>query len=201
MQKPCTIPPWVGVISCCSKLAINAAKLFQQFDKNRIPYLNPARDIVEWQNKMKPGLILSAIDALPYRCTHVLQLDALDVMLNGDFGAAIHAYKEYGVPVLFGASRNNYPNRIIDKVRDRDWRGNFRYLNAGTSFGVRKKMRDFYEIVSKIDIEDNENEQILVRIAFSECQSWVDYDWRCCMFQTFSGANVRYSDDYSITVY
>jgi hypothetical protein len=202
LRKQCYVPKHVGIVSCCNAPHIEQATLFRQLEQYGIPYVNPAKSIRhEWVNKYKPTLIIEGIDSLPEQYTHVLQLDALDVMLNGDFSLAIPKYEEYKVDVLFGASRNNYPKRLIDKVQFRDWRGNFCYLNAGTSFGPREKMKEFYSIVSKIKIEGNDQEQILVRHAFAENQAWVDFDYRCVMFQTFSRANIEYRNNGTMRVY
>jgi hypothetical protein len=129
------------------------------------------------------------------RQSYALVLDALDVVLNGHFIRAIPGYLAYNKPVLFGATRNNHPPVHVDKVRDRDWRGEFRYLNAGTAFGPREAMQCFYRMVSECDFENNESEQLMVRAVFSECQSWVEFDWKCAMFQTLSNAMIDVDGD------
>lgn len=193
-EQPCSVPDWVGIVSCCNGRMLDQAELLIQLERNKITYVNPAVHVSRWENGMKPQLIVEAIKGLPERYTYVLCLDSLDVMLNGDFARALPGYESYYKPVLFGASRNNHPNRIIDQVTDRDWRGNFRYLNAGTSFGPREHMLDFYAAVASLP--RHEQEQILVRAAFATRQDWVEFDWRCEMFQTFGNAGIEYGDDH-----
>lgn len=189
-EKPCAIPDWVGVVTCCN---VKDAVLIKQLKKNNIPFRNPGKDITEWKNALKPGLIVEGIEELPANVTHVLALDALDVALNGDFAQGFFDYLSYAKPVLFGATRNNSPDCIIDRVHDRDWRGAFRYLNAGTSFGPKDAMAAFYRMVEDAVemFPDCEREQPLVRYVFDRCQSWVDFDWRCAMFQTLNQAFVE----------
>lgn len=193
-EQPCAVPEWVGVVTCCNGPMLDQAELIVQLEKNNIPYVNPAVNVRCWENGMKPRLIVEAIISLDKKFTHVLCLDSIDVMLNGAFERALPGYDSYCKPVLFGASRNNHPNRIIDKVPDRDWRGNFRYLNAGTSFGPRHLMLEFYEAVASLP--RHEQEQILVRTAFATRQDWVEFDWKCEMFQTLGNAEIAYGDDH-----
>lgn len=189
-DKPCSVPDWVGVVTCCN---IKDAVLLKQLRKNNIPFVNPGKDCVEWKNALKPGFIIQGIEALPGACSYALVLDGLDVALNGHFARGFLDYMGYAKPVLFGATRNNSPDIVIDRVRDRDWRGEFRYLNAGTSFGPRDAMTAFYRLVEDVadEVPECDSEQPLVRVAFAQCQSWVDFDWRCSVFQTMSRAIVE----------
>lgn len=201
--KRASVPDYIGVVTCCSKFLLDQAELIKQLKANAIFYVNPAKHIKDWRNSMKPELIVRGIKSLPPQYTHVLCCDALDVMLNGEFARAIAGYESYGKALLFGASRNCFPKHVIDKVANRDWRGNFCYLNAGTCYGPRAAMLDFYRAVAELvpQFQGNDQEQILVRTAFAERQDWVEFDYECKMFLTFCKANVNYNDDGTIKVY
>lgn len=201
-NRPCSVPDWVGIVTCCTQPLAKDAVLITQLQKHKIPFVNPAEECQDWKNALKPGFILAGIEALPEHCTHALVLDALDVALNGAFIRCLQDYQSYGKPVLFGATRNNSPDVVIDRVRDRDWRGAFRYLNAGTSFGPRDAMTMFYRMVEDIieEYPECEREQPLVRAVFDQCQSWVDFDWRCVVFQTLSNSIVTVDDNDMVRV-
>ena len=197
-KTPIKIPDDVTVVTMAN--APDNCLLIKQLKANKMPFLNHAEPGGDWKNTMKPGYIRKSLDEV--RTEYALILDAGDVLLTGDLTDIVARFKAYtfdGIPgstaakalkMLFGASKNNHPNMLIDKVYGRDYRGEFRYLNAGTAFGYTDYCKAFYKEVDRLIWEDelkapNHSEQFFVRHVFKDRMDAVDFDYKCDIFQTF----------------
>lgn len=187
------LPPEVSVVTVASNPEL--CMLIKQLTKSGVPFLNDfVFDGQWWTNTMKIAPVVSALRRVETR--YVLVLDASDVLFARsplDILDRFAAYEDKRL--LFGATKHEHPKRLIDKIADRDFRGPFRHLNAGTAFGYTVAAREFYARVrekhesDEIDNPDN-SEQLIVRHTFAECTDWVDFDYRCSIFQTFGGVRL-----------
>lgn len=181
------------------------AMLAQQLEKNNIQYINGFDNFdKKWDNRLK---IKCAIKALE-KCENdiILLCDANDVLINS-FDDILEKFKESEKRILFNASTNNFPDILIDKVRDRDFFGKFRYFNAGCCIGYKKDLIEFYENCQKF-LETNpynpwNSEQFIVRNIFAnylENENYsVMYDYNCNIFQSFANTKTeKYGDKYRI---
>ncbi len=119
-------------------------------------------------------------------------LDSMDIVIQS-FDDMLNEYTAIGKDVLFGATYNCYPPCVIDEVTDREQRGNFRWLNSGTCLGPVKRVKEFYQSVVDLNMQDNtyNSEQFMIRHAFNSRQDWVDFDWQCRVFQTFNKTTLQ----------
>lgn len=175
----------------------NNAMLAIQLDKHNIPYFNGFTNFdKKWDNRLK---ISSAIDVLK-KCTNeiVMLLDANDVLILS-FDNIIEKFKSTGKRILFNATSNNYPDVLIDKVRNRDFLGKFRYFNAGCCIGYREDVLTFYkqckEFMDSNPYNPWNSEQFIVRNIFAkylENEDYsVDFDYECNIFQTFANTKIE----------
>lgn len=162
---------------------------------------------------MKIPLQITALEHLDTEWA--LVLDSRDVLLCGPLDPIFERFATYAKPqggpvmpwrsikVLFGATKNNHPAVTIDKLRDRDWLGEFKYLNAGTVLGRTADLLTFYRCAAEIQEQvDNpwDSEQFLVRHTFARHTDTVGFDWRCSIFQTFGRVDVFEDDDGLVTI-
>lgn len=170
------------------------AVLTQQLYLNNIPYINSVtEDLFEWSNIHKIGFIIDALEKT--ETEYSLVLDGRDVVIN-TFEGLMDKYKATGLSILYNASKNNFPRVEIDKLHDRDWRGDFKYFNAGCVIGVTKDLLRFYKECRDLmpnlkDVEIFNSEQYIIRYGFAKYSAdvnnkFVDFDWECNIFQTFS---------------
>jgi hypothetical protein len=170
------------------------AILTQQLYLNDIPYINSVNDdLLEWSNINKIDFIIDALEKTETEYT--LILDGRDVIIN-TFEGIIEKYKSTGLNILFNSTKNNFPRVEIDKLHDRDWRGNFKYFNAGCCIGETKELLKFYneckELIPTLpDLEIFNSEQYIIRHGFAKYsedvnQRFIDFDWECNIFQTFA---------------
>lgn len=186
------------------------AVLTQQLYLNNIPYINSVtEDLFEWSNINKIDFIIEALENT--KTEYSLILDGRDVVINS-FEGLMEKYKETGMRILFNASKNNFPRVEIDKLHDRDWRGNFKYFNAGCVIGVTSDLLKFYKECRDLmptleDIEIFNSEQYIIRHGFAKYSEdlnnkFVDFDWECNIFQTFSQTKlVKKGNDYIVSGY
>jgi hypothetical protein len=176
--------------------------LLDQLDKDGIKYINPGENIRgRWKMTDKPALILDGLRQV--KSEYALVLDARDVLLMGDCSDILTRFAELGKDIIFNATKANYPNVYIDKLSDRDWRGDFRYLNAGAAIGKTDALIKFYEqVLSLIDIENPLNsEQFVVRHAFAEHTDTIDFDFGCKIFQTMGNAETEQTEIDNARIY
>ena len=97
--------------------------------------------------------------------------------------------------MFFNGTKNNFPWTHIDRVPYRDWRGEYRYFNAGCAIGYTEDFKKFYddcaELIPKIDNPWG-SEQYILRAVFSKYseqvdsdRAYMDFDWECNIFQTY----------------
>jgi hypothetical protein len=171
--------------------------LTSQLKKNGIGFINEAEIGEEWVNTKKIEYIRKGLDRV--KTEYVLILDAGDVLLAKDLTGIIDRFKDYDRKLLFGATKSNYPKLLIDKIHDRDFRGDFCYLNAGTAFGYTEYAKDFYSRAAKIldtyyKVPYN-SEQFIIRHTFKDCTDEVDFDYNSSIFQTFGQTEIKYIGD------
>ena len=162
--------------------------LIEQLLKFDIDYINKAPKGGFWTNLKKIGFIIEGLQEV--KSKYALILDADDVLLTKDVINIKYKFSLFQKELIFGATKNNFPDVLIDKVRDRDFRGDFRYLNAGACFGTVDACLRFYmkasEILHKTLIYNPLNsEQLIIRHTFKDSTEYVDFDYRCLLFQTF----------------
>ena len=192
-KRDITLPGNISVVTMCN--VPRKSMLIKQLDRNGIAYLNDAdTDDEWWSNTDKIKYITSALPKV--KTEFVLVLDASDVLFANSPGHIFDLFCVYDKKLVFGATKVNHPKQNIDRIRDRDWRGDFRYFNAGTAFGYTADARRFYGLVRDIHESGrirnpDESEQLIVRHAFAECTDWVDFDWKCSMFQTFGNTDLE----------
>lgn len=186
------------------------AVLTQQLFLNDIPYINSANaDVLEWSNIHKINFLIDALENTETK--YALMLDGRDVVIN-TFEGIMEKYKATGLKMLFNASKNNFPRVEIDKLHGRDWRGNFKYFNAGCCIGETTEFLKFYKecrdlIPTLPDVEVFNSEQYIIRHGFAKYSEdpnnkFVDFDWECNIFQTFSQTKlVKKGNDYIVSGY
>jgi hypothetical protein len=169
--------------------------LIDQLKKNNIPFLNHSKKGGTWSNLKKIGYVNTSLKEV--ETDYVLILDAFDVLIAHPLDDIVNRFDEYGKKLLFNATKNNYPNLLIDMVADRDFRGEFRFLNAGCCFGKTQYAKEFYA-KAKVLLDDEtienpkKSEQLIIRHAFKNATDDVDFDWKCDVFQTFGSTNVKF---------
>ena len=168
--------------------------LVEQLNKHNIDFINKVPLNCYWTNLKKLGYIIEGLQAV--KSKYVLIVDASDVLLTKDVINIVDKFSSFQKKVMFGATKNNYPDLIIDKISDRDFRGTFRYLNAGTCFGTTEDCLNFYMRADEI-LKNNyiynpsKSEQLIIRETFKDATDYVDFDYQCILFQTFGYTDIR----------
>ena len=168
--------------------------LAEQLSRYSIKYINKVPPNCYWTNLKKIGYIVKGLQEV--KSDYALILDASDVLLTKDVINITDKFTSFRKKIIFGATKNNYPDLLIDKIPDRDFRGDFRYLNAGTCFGATNDCLNFYLRANEI-LQHNliynplRSEQLIIREAFKGVTEQVDFDYQCILFQTFGYAYVR----------
>ena len=195
-KKPVELPTDISIVTACNNP--DRSMLITQLECSGINYLNDAQLGAPWSNLKKIGHVASALARV--KTKYVLILDAADVLFVKNPADICQRLDVYGKRLLFGATQNEHPKRLIDKISNRDFRGRFRYLNAGTAFGYTEDAKRFYRLVrDKLENDEifnpDQSEQLIVRHAFAECTDWVDFDYNCTIFQTFGGTELATLDE------
>ncbi|MDR1754391.1 MAG: hypothetical protein LBR74_05730 [Eubacterium sp.] len=184
-----TLPKDLTIVTVASVPEKNM--LIKQLKHSDTPFINDAESSGIWKNTKKIGYIIKSLERVSTQ--YVLVLDAGDVLLSGDLTGIVKTFKEYGKKLIFGATKSNHPNMSIDMISDRDFRGEFKYINAGTCIGETGYALEFYRAAK--DILDNgeldnpiNSEQFIIRHTFKDRTTDVDFDYECSLFQTFGKA-------------
>ncbi len=194
------IPDNVEIVTATNQ---PTAMLIEQLNKHNIDFINKVPLNCYWTNLKKLGYIIEGLQAV--KSKYVLIVDASDVLLTKDIINIVDKFTSFQKKVMFGATKNNYPDLLIDKIPDRDFRGDFRYLNAGTCFGTVEDCLIFYSRANKILQSDNiynpsKSEQLIIRQAFKDTTKYVDFDYQCMLFQTFGYTYIREINGDSFTI-
>ena len=168
--------------------------LVEQLNKHHIDFINKVPQGCYWTNLKKIGYIIEGLQEV--KSKYALILDASDVLLTKDVIHIVDKFASLQKKLIFGATKNNFPDLLIDKIHDRDFRGDFRYLNAGTCFGTLDGCMDFYlranEILQHIlNYNPYNSEQLIIRETFKDATEYVDFDYQCTLFQTFGCTHIR----------
>ena len=172
-----------------------------QLEKNDIPYINGFTGIdKKWDNRNKIEYTINALD----KCKNdvVMICDANDVLIYS-FDCLLDKFKNTRKRILFNATTNNFPDILIDKVRDRDFYGRFRYFNAGCCIGYKKDLLAFYknckEYLEKNPYNPWNSEQFILRNVFGNYlennNNTIGYDYKCNIFQTFANTKIEKDGD------
>jgi len=180
-----TIPDDLTIISLKSNL-LEEPGLFKQLQNNNINYINPLKNenIQQWKMKIKLEYIQKALN----ECTtiYALLLDSKDVAINKDLSNIINVFKTFNKRIVYNASKNNFPDIILDEVENREQLGEFKYLNAGCCIGYTQDLKEFYKYVCSLNLLNPfESEQYEIRIGFNQKQDIITFDSECKIFQTF----------------
>jgi hypothetical protein len=193
-QQPVAVPQNVTIITACNNPG--TSMLIEQLGKNGIAFINKAKKGGSWSNLKKPACISKALEEVTNE--YVLILDAADVLFTGTgLDRLLDSFDGYGKDLIFNATKSNYPNELIDRIPDRDFRGEFRYLNAGCCFGKTGAAVEFYAAVQGL-IEagtvynPKKSEQLVVRHIFKDRTESVDFDYKCNIFQTFGRTELKF---------
>ena len=179
------------------------AILVEQLNRFNIDFINKVPQGCYWTNLKKIGYIIAGLYEV--KSQYALILDASDVLLTQDVIHIVDKFHLLNKPLIFGATKNNHPDLLIDKIHDRDFRGNFRYLNAGTCFGPADVCLRFYSRANEV-LQNNviynplKSEQLIIRHTFKEATDFVDFDYQCILFQTFGCAYVKKVDENSCMI-
>jgi len=173
----------------------------RQLRKVNVPFVNAGlrfqRDkgmYGHWRNYLKCKYLCETLPTVTTE--YVLILDADDVAIQR-FDGILDNFREYNLPVLFGATLSRFPDMEIDVVKNRGSLGPFKNLNAGTCIGETRRVLEFYRRCCVVEPEEvllNRGEQHTVRQVFNECQNWVGFDHRSRVFQLFGAISGRWTD-------
>ena len=186
------LPDDVEIVTTCNHP--DTSMLIGQLSKNDIPYINKVPTGCYWNNLKKISYVNEALQEV--KSKYVLILDASDVLITRSIKTIVERFGQHNKQILFGADKHNYPNQLVDKIPNRDFRGEFRYLNAGTCFGFLEACRSFYLQANEVLLNGNiynpyNSEQLIIRHTFKNLTDIVDFDYECSIFQTFVGATVK----------
>lgn len=173
-----------------------ACILYQQLKQNGISCVNSFDYAVNfdgvWDMTKKIDMILAALDHVTTK--YALICDGYDVFINS-FDNIIPKFESTGLKMFFNGTKNNFPLTHVDRMPYRDWRGEYRYFNAGCAIGFVDDFKYFYEECSKIlpTISNPWNsEQLVLRSVFARYSEdvdtdkrYMDFDWECNIFQTY----------------
>lgn len=171
--------------------------LYQQLKKhgiaclNTYDYLNNLDDGV-WDMTKKVDMIREGLKHVTTK--YVLISDGYDVYIN-TFENILQKFEKTGLRMLFNGTKNNFPWTHIDRVPYRDWRGEYRYFNAGCAIGYTEDFKKFYDDCALMIPELNNpwgSEQYILRAVFAKYsenvdtpEAYMDFDWECNIFQTY----------------
>ena len=151
----------------------NKEKAFcvKQLENNNIPYINAAEGFTgEWNMTYKIQFIVDALKKVTTKYT--LIVDAYDVIFY-TFDDIIEKFNQKKCGCLFNATKNNYPNIIIDKIPFRDLLGEYNRFNAGCCIGKTNDLVCFYnECIEFMQLPNYNNiynsEQYVLRNVFAK---------------------------------
>lgn len=115
--------------------------------------------------------------------SHILHIDAYDVIVIGDEKEIMRRYISTGYPILFMAEINCWPDASVAS-RYPDLPGPWRYLNSGCYIGERLALLD---MLNSINIEPHLDDQKLATEYYLEHQQDVGLDTECVLFQSLLG--------------
>ena len=171
--------------------------LYQQLNSQNIKCLNTLDflnnlDEEGWSMTKKIDLIREGLKHV--KTDLVLICDGYDVYINS-FDNIIQKFEKTGLRMLFNGTKNNFPATHVDRIPYRDWRGEYRYFNAGCAIGYKNDFIKFYDDCSEIiDQVSNpwDSEQLILRHIFAKYSeqvntqnAYMDFDWECNIFQTY----------------
>ena len=200
-QAPVSVPSNIAIVTFATKDIQSKVWLIDQLRRNDIPYHNAARNLrsYQWSNTFKPNLAAETLRNVKQE--YSLVLDGQDVLLVKPLAEIFDRFAIYKKPVLFGATKNNYP-ALEDPPETAPWNEDYRFLNAGTAFGRTVDLLAVYESVAAIAEEIGENpydsEQFLVREVYRQNRNFIGFDHQSAIFQTFGRTDMTVIDDETV---
>lgn len=195
--KKINISPRISVITAFTDKSKAITAL--QLELSNMPYVNACTDLYsKWSNVDKIKYFVNQLEKTTTE--YSLLVDGYDVLFFKDLDENfINKFDYMGTKILYNATKNNYPKVEADVVLNREFLGEFKYLNAGVVFGRTKDLLDFYKEVLEISKREDimnvwKSEQLYVRLA-ANGKSYVKFDHQCMLFQTFSKTSRRTSGD------
>lgn len=159
--------------------------LLDQLRRFDIPFINTAEDYFGyWDNTMKIDFILQGLDL----CTkpYILVLDAIDVLI-GDCSNIINKLK-LNYPdkkAIYNASKNVYPTKLIEVIKDIGSLGEWCYLNAGVCIGELEYLKYMYNEAKEYKkiYKTELAEQALIRMVYHNNQDKIGIDNKRVLFK------------------
>lgn len=171
--------------------------LIEQLTKSGISYLNLAKDIVGWENTLKPSLILQSLEKVTTE--YAVILDAADVVLTESFSGIVEQYLSYGKDILFSGNSVQYPNVPLDSITSRESWGTEKYINSGCIIGKKAALKTFFTAVVAGGNENNKwkSDQYMVRAVFDAYKDIAAIDYYSKCFQSVIGHFILPMDETS----
>ena len=171
--------------------------LVEQLEKSGIPYLNPAKDVIGWENTLKPSLTVQALDDVT--TDYAVILDASDVVLTEAFGDIVENFLSYGKDILISGNSVQYPNVSLDSLTNRESWGTEKYINSGCVIGKKAALKTFFEAVVAGGNQNNKwkSDQYMVRAVFDAYKDIAAIDYYSKCFQSIIGHFILPMDETS----
>lgn len=171
--------------------------LIEQLTKSNIEYVNLAKDIVGWENTLKPSLILQSLEKVSTE--YAVILDAADVVLTETFSDIVELYQTYGKDILFSGNSVQYPNVPLDSLTSRESWGTEKYINSGCIIGKKAALKTFFTAVVAGGNENNKwkSDQYMVRAVFDAYKDIAAIDYYSKCFQSVIGHFILPMDETS----
>ena len=171
--------------------------LIEQLKKSDISYINPAVDVVNWKNTLKPQLTLNALNNVSTQ--YAVILDSADVVLTEKFINIVDRYQSYGKDIVFSGNSVQFPNVSLDSVVGREGWGTEKYLNSGCVIGKVESLKSFYTAVISAGNEDNQfkSDQYMVRSVYDAYKDIAAIDYQSKCFQSMIGHTILSMDETS----
>ena len=166
--------------------------LLNQLKKANVEYINLCNFYKEpkWQNVLKIKYLYENIDKI--KTKYILQLDSIDCLVADNLPGIVEEFKKMNCKVLFGATKNNHPNKQLEDGSL--IQTEFKFLNAGTMIGEVKYVKKFFTDLIKDYLDKKfsdfpNSDQYRIKAGFDKHKDYVAYDSGCKIFQTLDKVN------------
>lgn len=129
--KKINISPRISVITAFTDKSKAITAL--QLELSNMSYVNACTDLSsKWSNVDKIKYFVNQLEKTTTE--YSLLVDGYDVLFFKDLDESfINKFEYMGTKILYNATKNSYPNVEADVVLNREFLGEFKYLNAGAS--------------------------------------------------------------------
>jgi hypothetical protein len=187
----------IEILTCASEEELS--KLIIQLKNNNIPYINYNKPSFYhiWDNTMKIKYLCDWLEKNMNPEKVYVILDGYDIAIQS-FEWMYEKFIQSGKDIIFNATKHNWPNIDIDRYRDRDFVGEFKYFNAGACIGKGEAIYKFYkeclEELKNTTYNPWKSEQYIVRKVWAKHSEdpnrKIDFDHGCNIFQTFGSTQL-----------